>query len=195
MFELDIDDKQYNFKLYQCSFIENNHKELIQDLELAFSRFDFVFNGPDSTNFYRYYNFFQLTAGSVNYHKIFKNLIPVVKDYVGEEKPLWFQCWVNRHSPEAVLKRHNHQDTTCFGYISIDPKESETVFDNYSIKNKIGQLYIGPNETYHEVKVLKNYTGKRITVGFDVMDENVYRNLTQNKIKNNVDINIGYWPI
>lgn len=195
MFELDVNDEHYNFKLYQCPFIVNNQKEIIEETELALSRFDFVFKNTDSTKLFSYYNFFQLTTGLSNYHKIFKSLISVIREYVGENKPLWLQCWVNRHTPNAVLKRHNHLDTSCFGYVSIDPKESETIFDDYVIENQIGQLYIGPNATFHEVKVLKYFSGYRITLGFDVMDEKSYSNLVENKLKNNIDVNIGYWPI
>ena len=194
MFDLIQHNDELNYKIYQSSFIVDNQNQIIKDTEIALNRFDFAFTGKDSTFFYRYYNFFQMTVGLSSYHKIYKGLFSVIKEYVGEEKPLWIQCWINRHSPETILKRHNHLDTICFGYLSIDPKESETVFDEYVIENKVGQLYIGPNGVFHEVKILKPFMGNRITIGFDVMDEEKYKECAE-KYKSHIDINTGYLPI
>jgi hypothetical protein len=193
MFKLKHYDEKLNYKIYQSSFIVENQKILKEQAEIALSRYDFAFREFDSTWFYRYYNFFQMTAGFPLYYKIFKDLCFVVKDYVQVEEPLWLQCWINRHSAETVLKRHNHMNTICFGYFSIDPKNTETIFDDYVIENKVGQLYIGPNEAFHEVKVLSPFEGNRITIAFDVLNQSSYDEMV--KSFGNVDLNIGYWPI
>ena len=59
------------------------------------------------------------------------------------------------------------------GYISIDPKNTTTLFKNgLQIDNKIGQIYIGPSgglsEWDHCVKINQPYRGNRITIGFDI---------------------------
>jgi len=92
-----------------------------------------------------------------------------IRDYDGTSDPLWFQSWLNFHETNEVLQWHSHY-WDFHGYISIDPKDTTTVFNNFEIKNKVGQIYIGPGgeEFRHKVRVDKNYNGKRITLGFDV---------------------------
>jgi hypothetical protein len=46
--------------------------------------------------------------------------------------------------------------------------DSDTVFEQYSIKNEIGNIYVGPGHRKHKVIVNKPYTGERITLGYDV---------------------------
>ena len=193
MFELDKIDTTFNYRIYQSPYLAENQATFIESAKLAFSRFEFVFPKADSTWFYRYYNFFQLTAGSSDYHKLYVGLTKIVRDYVGTEEPLWLQCWMNFHTVANVLKRHNHSFTVCNGYISIDPKESQTVFDGYTIDNKVGQLYIGPDGIFHYVKVLEQYAGNRITIAFDVLDNLSYQQAI--KKSGEIDFNTGYLPI
>jgi hypothetical protein len=86
------------------------------------------------------------------------------------------QSWLNFHTPDEVLARHDHS-SPINGYLSIDPKLSNTVYyyrhsdeEYYSIENKIGQLYIGPGKTDHAVKLIESFEGKRITIAFDIDD-------------------------
>ena len=79
------------------------------------------------------------------------------------------------------------------GYISIDPKESETQFQGYVIKNKIGNVYIGKPENPHKVNVLKKFEGHRITIAFDVLSEKNVKNIYEKYGK--ININTGLIPI
>ena len=49
-----------------------------------------------------------------------------------------------------------------------DEKNTQTIFDNWTIDNKPGQIYFGPGHAQHEVKVLEPYEGYRTTIGFDI---------------------------
>jgi hypothetical protein len=69
-----------------------------------------------------------------------------------------------------MLKWHNHGDGICHGYISVDPKNTNTRFEEYSIKNEIGRLYIGPSYKFHEVVINEPFDTPRITIAFGVMD-------------------------
>jgi hypothetical protein len=79
------------------------------------------------------------------------------------------QSWINYHMPQEVLDWHDHA-WPFHGYVSIDPKESKTVFEEYKIHNKIGNIYIGPGSRKHKVEVLERFYSPRITLGFDVLD-------------------------
>jgi hypothetical protein len=56
------------------------------------------------------------------------------------------------------------------GYISIDPKNTNTEFEGYSIENRPGQIYIGSAFTRHRVVNKERFDGKRITLGFDLIE-------------------------
>ena len=100
---------------------------------------------------------------------LFKELKNIIKEYHKKDEPLWFQCWLNYHSDNQVLDWHDHQ-WLWHGYISIDPKETKTIFENgFEVKNEIGNIYIGPCNIKHKVVVNKPYFGHRITLGFDVI--------------------------
>jgi hypothetical protein len=72
-------------------------------------------------------------------------------------------------------------------------KWSETEFEDYKIKNKIGNIYIGPPYKKHRVNILKPFNGQRITIAFDVISENEID--TVYKKHGKLDINTGYIPI
>ena len=90
-----------------------------------------------------------------------------------------------------VLKRHNHPDCLFHGYISIDPKDTETEFEDYTITNETGNLYIGDAGVMHQVNVLYPFKGKRITIAFDVEDEHNFKKNNYNP----VDVNTGFIPV
>ena len=134
---------------------------------MAHQKFKNIFGNKDSTWSYKDYNVFCLTASSVHFYNIYKDLISVIKMYNDKDEMLWFQSWLNFHKQDDVLKWHDHY-WDFHGYISIDPKDTITEFREYSVKNEIGNIYIGPCNREHCVKVLSPYTGERLTLGFDI---------------------------
>jgi hypothetical protein len=77
------------------------------------------------------------------------------------------QSWMNQHKQEEVLGWHNH-DWDWHGYISIEPKKTNTVFKDFVVENKVGQIYFGEGHKSHKVEVLEPYEGLRTTIGFDI---------------------------
>ena len=169
-----------NYKLYQSDLIQNNHKSFVQECWENHATFKKIFVNGDSTWGYHSYNIFTLTSSSMLFYYLFKELNFHIRSFVGNNKPLWMQSWLNFHSSDEVLEKHSHQ-WNFHGYISIDPKDTTTIFNDFEIKNKIGQIYIGPGgeEYSHYVKANKPYDGKRITLGFDIsyMKNENYTNL------------------
>ena len=188
-----------NYIIRNFSYIKENHNHFIEYANLAHQRFNFAygnktsFNQNSSTWFYRYYNITCLTFGSSLYYKLFSDLQSLIKEIAKNKKPLWYQSWLNFHKPNEVLNWHDHKDCLFHGYISIDPKESETEFEDYKIKNEIGNIYIGKPEKKHKVNVLKPFDGHRITIALDVVDENCINDIY--KKYGNIDINTGFIPI
>lgn len=151
-----------DYKLFQSQYIVDNQQSFIdQCLSVKSS-----FGNKDTTWSYNEYNIFSVTAGSVYFYNLFKELRDIVKAEI-PNKMLWIQAWLNVHEQESLLDWHNHQ-WDYHGYISIDPKDTTTDFKKYSIKNKVGQIYFGPGDRLHKVNNLKPFSGKRITIGYDV---------------------------
>lgn len=158
------------YNVYQSELIKNNHNQFVLEINNAVAVFNKEFGNKDSTWDYRFYNAFSLTAPSLLFYNLFSELKTVIRDYAGHNKPLWMQSWINFHMPNQVLKWHDH-DWPFHGYIAIDPKDTITVFENYTIKNEVGNIYIGPGKRMHTVKVLNEYDTPRITIGYDVTDQ------------------------
>ena len=182
-----------NYMLVNLPYIKKNMKHFKKYADLAYERFKFSYGGKSSTAFYKYYNSMSLLVGSLYYYKMFKDVFKIIRKYSNSKKPLWFQCWLNIHEKDEVLKWHTHYDSLYHGYISIDPKNTETVFEKFVLKNKIGNVYIGPSYNYHKVVCKKPFKGKRITIGFDVIDEKIIKKLY--KKYGEVDINTSFLPI
>jgi hypothetical protein len=187
--------KEYYIK--NLSYIEKNKDHFIEYANLAHERFKVaygnVFNQKSSTWFYRYYNITCLTFGSVLYFKMFEDLQKVIRKFSKTKKPLWYQSWLNFHKPDEVLDWHDHKECLFHGYISIDPKNSETEFEDYKIKNEVGNVYIGSPYKKHRVNVLKPFNGHRITIAFDVVSEKEIDIIYKKHGK--IDINTGFIPI
>jgi len=156
-----------DYILYQSQFIVENQADIIVELDMAHQHFKNLFPDRESTWSYNFYNVFSLTACSTNFYQIYKELRTLIRGQLGDTRPLWIQSWLNYHKPNEVLDWHGH-DFEYHGYISIEPKKTNTVFENYSIENKIGQIYFGPGYRKHKVEVLEHFEGERITLGFDI---------------------------
>jgi hypothetical protein len=154
-----------NYKLFQSKYIIDNQSEFISQCQHLRQ----LLNEEDTTRAYYKYNLFSITAGSIQFYNLFKELQDIIRTEI-PDKPLWFQAWVNLHTEDKVLDWHNHS-WDYHGYICIDPKDSTTEFENYDIKNKVGQIYFGPGNRSHRVRVLTPYYGERITIGYDITTE------------------------
>jgi len=154
--------------LYQSEFIEKHIYELKLDLEIAHRLFEEAFPGKDSTWSFDKYNIFSLTAPSWTFYQVYKELRTLVRSELGDTRDLWIQSWVNYHTQDQLLHRHHHE-FEYHGYIAIEPKTTKTVFDDYEILNKPGQIYFGPGNRYHYVEATEPFDGIRTTIGFDIM--------------------------
>ena len=158
----------HGYILYQIDSIPANQELIDGDIEIAHRLFKQEFPDMDSTWGYSKYNIFAYTAPSSTFYNIYKELRDVVRGQLGDERPLWCQAWINFHTYGQLLTRHHH-DFEYHGYISIDPKKTKTVFDDYEIINKPGQLYFGPGYgRHHYVEAIEPFEGIRTTIGFDI---------------------------
>jgi hypothetical protein len=164
------EDKKFNYLLFNSKYIADNLEEIIQHSDQSFAKFKGEFPEEDSTKFYQKYNVFTLTATSLHFYRIYKDLMYCIKTATGYNNPMWFQSWLNYHKQNEVLDWHNHH-WPLHGYISIDPKITRTEFQGYEIINKPGNIYIGPGGRMHRVVVDEPYDGNRITLGFDITSQ------------------------
>jgi hypothetical protein len=156
------------YKIYKSKTIIENQNQIISDLEYVKNKNFF----SDYTWDYAKYNIFTLNPNSVMLNKIFLELKFIIRDYLQTDEPLWVQSWLNFHYENEVLQRHSHE-WPYHGYISIEPNNTTTVFDNFEIKNEIGNIYIGQGNLYHSVRVDKSFKEPRITLGFDIKTKDV----------------------
>jgi len=190
---MSISDKDKDYVLVNLSYIKKDIAHFKKYACLAHKRFEHKYGEQSTTALYNQYNSMTLLVGSVKYYKMFKDVFKIIRKYANTKKPLWLQSWLNIHDDQQLLTWHNHSDSLFHGYVSIDPKNTETVFKNYTIKNKIGNVYIGPSANYHKVVCKKKFKDKRITIAFDVIDEKCIKQ-TYNKY-GEVGINTGFLPI
>lgn len=161
-----------DYKIYKSDTIINNHERFVEICEYAKQWLMDEFQGiPNTTWMYKQYNIFSYTSSSILFYDLYKDLNNAIRDYIGDDRRVWFQSWMNFLSYdeiEEVLHTHGH-DFDIHGYISVDPKNTITEFTNFEVKNEIGNIYIGPcgEEYRHRVKNVDKWDGSRITIGFD----------------------------
>ena len=192
-FTLKEKNKKHEYSLYQCDYIIKNKDRFIEDAYIAKERFKFNYPEKSSTWFYRYYNATSLFFGSVYYFNFLKNFKKLIRKYVNTRDPLWYQMWLNFDDNNSLLDWHNHQECLIHGYVSIEPQNTITKFEEYEIKNKIGNIYIGKPYKLHKVVSLDFFKDKRITLGFDIIDKHNI-NIIYKK-KGYIDINLSFIPI
>lgn len=169
MLQIISEDKENQYKIFKYQYIVDQQKFFIEDIEIALKTFYNFFNTNDYTWNYKFYNTFCITSASLLFYNLFSTLKFIIRDFVGDQRPLWVQSWINYHQYNELLDWHNHY-WPYHGYICIDPKDSQTVFENYNIKNEIGNIYIGRGYKKHKVICNDNFTKSRITIGFDVLE-------------------------
>ena len=166
------------YKIYQSKLIEKNHQEFVNQCYKSYEILNNRLNTTSTTWSYKEYNIFSVTSSSILFYNLYKELNYHIRSFIGNNRPLWIQSWLNYHKGSEIEKElpfHSHANEY-HGYISINPQDTSTIFKNgLRINNKIGQIYIGPgragslNEDWdHCVKVNKPYKDIRITIGFDI---------------------------
>ena len=182
-----------NYLIHQSKLIEDNAKLFYKECLEGKKRHKIIFPNEQSTTWnYRKYNAFSLTAGSPIFYNLFGELKKIIFEYCGTKQPLWFQSWLNIHEEDEVLDWHSHFGSSAHGYISINPEKTKTVFDDYEIDNKVGQIYIGESKKRHKVVVLDGFKKKRITIAFDVLNLKTFKEV---KNKDHNDINLSMFPL
>lgn len=156
-----------DWQIHKSQTIIDHHNYFVEECHYVHDKFKKDFPDKDSTWGYRFYNVFAATSPSPIWYELYKDLRNVVREYVNDDQPLWFQSWLNFHTPDQVLDWHGH-NWPYHGYISIDPKGTRTVFEGYEVENEVGNIYIGPGYRMHKVEVDKHFDEPRITLGFDI---------------------------
>lgn len=189
--EFRKDGTMIDYTLYQSDFIAANYQDILIDIDIAHENFKKLFPDRDSTWSYAMYNIFSLTAPATNFYQIYKELRTLVRSQLGDDRQLWIQAWINYHTSDELLEWHGH-DFEYHGYISIDPKKTNTVFEGYSIENKVGQIYFGPGYRMHKVESIEPFEGRRVTIGFDIqtLPEQPYVTYTERPF-----VNMSFIPL
>lgn len=156
--------------LYKSNLIIENHSIFIDKCQTAYNKITNKFNTKDTTEIYKEYNIFSIMAGCPYFFNLYSQLKKIIRAYELNDSPLWMQAWLNYQKPNEVLNWHNHE-WPYHGYISIDPQNTVTEFEDFKIDNEIGNIYIGPGLKQHRVVVKEFFNKPRITIGFDVTNE------------------------
>ena len=162
-----------SYKLYNFDYIKENQSDIIKTSVHCYN--NLTSDGiQDTTWGYYLYNIFSVSSPSLSYWTIYKKLRDIIKENVKEEK-IWMQAWLNYHNYDDVLDWHNHT-ASYHGYICIEPQDTTTEFEGWEIKNEVGNIYFGSGNVRHRVVNNSYYTGKRITIGFDIIPESLFQN-------------------
>lgn len=191
MMQLLVRNDAYGFELHRSELIVAHEAAFVDGAKFALGKFDLLFPNKSSTWTFQSYNTFALTAGIPVYHRLYHELMAVIRGFAGHGDPLWFQSWINFHRPEEVLKWHGHRNCVYHGYISIRPHRTKTVFEAYEIANEVGNLYITRQVLKHKVEVVEPFDSPRITIAFDVFNE---RNIEQIYAENKY-VNLSVLPV
>jgi len=171
-----------SYVLKKSSFVVDNQKHIIQACELCkYSLTNYLEDNGKSdstTRNYMDYNIFSWSSTDQYMYDLFKEIRNEIRSYVGNDKRMWFQSWLNYSTYSDLrtdLGPHQH-DWDIHGYVTIEPKHTITSFydqtvdtPKFQIKNEVGNIYIGPAgpDYKHQVINTKPWSGSRITIAFD----------------------------
>ena len=159
------------FKVYKFDYIKENQAEIIRVANICHS--SLVSDGfEDTTWAYYLYNIFSVATPSIHFLNIYKKVIEIVKENVDEL--CFMQAWLNMHTYDTVLDWHNHT-SPYHGYIALEPQDTTTQFENWEVENECGNIYFGHGNVRHRVVNNSHYSGKRITIGFDVIPASLFQ--------------------
>lgn len=184
-----VDNIEQGYSIYKHVPLVQKQNSFIDDVLMAENFLKQEFDTDNVTWAYEKYNIFSVLAGSFHYWNLFKDVGMCIRRYMVENlnntlpKNMWMQAWLNSHTDKQLLTKHNHdkdKQGNLHGYISISPEDTTTKFYNafedeksiYSIDNKVGYIYIGKGDVWHEVVANTPSKQKRITIGFDIMTRN-----------------------
>lgn len=156
-----------DYSLVKSKVIVENHENFVEECRYLKDKFSRKFEGQDPTFSYREYNVFAATAPSPIWWDLFKDVHKVIRHRLPHAHRLWMQSWLNFQKHDEVLNWHSHS-WPYHGYICIEPQETTTVFEEYEIKNEVGNIYFGSGFRPHKVRNDTQFEGIRITLGFDV---------------------------
>lgn len=174
MLELIENNQTHGYKLYHSPWIADHWQDVVRDCDAiykelgkksALTQYDYSLGEP--------FNFLYAIGGaSKSFYYLFREMVEVVKlNFDIATNPVWITCWSNYQEVHEIYPKPHEHSYVAHGYVSIDPKITETKFPDYSINNKIGQIYFGPGYREHFVKVLQPFEGKRLTIGFEISDQ------------------------
>jgi len=176
-------------RLVKSKTIVENQEQLLLAINAQADIFEKTYGHRNFNSSYWTYNIFSLVERDLHMYNLLSEVKRFVRTVIPDGRPLWAQAWLNMHTQSQVLDWHIHS-VKWSGYICIDPKKTETIFESFKIKNEVGNMYFGTGGEAHKVQVLEPYSGYRITLGFDVTDETKdYGNISDNRM------NLGLMPI
>lgn len=156
-----------DFFLAKSRSILENQENFIKECFYLKDKFSKKFEGQDTTFSYKEYNVFAATAPSPIWWDLFTEIHQVIRQNLPHAHRLWMQSWLNFHEHNEVLDWHNHT-WPYHGYVCIEPQDTTTVFEDYEIKNEMGNIYFGSGYKPHKVRNDTQFDGIRMTIGFDV---------------------------
>jgi hypothetical protein len=151
----------------KSNLIIDNQQNFIDCIKESTGKLQQIFGTNDYTKLYRQYNIFGVTATNILMYSLFNELKTLVRAEIGNDRPLWMQSWVNYQDCNSLLPWHDHK-WEWHGYICLEPKNTVTVFEDWEIHNKVGQIYFGEGHKPHRVDAVEPFDGHRITIGYDV---------------------------
>ena len=162
-------------KIYKSQVILHNHKDFKKDCRQIYRQIKQDYNMEHTiTGLYQQYNIFNYASPKRIWGELFKEIRTSCLDFIGEDSNMYFQSWLNYHTEEKQLLDWHDHDFPFHGYISIEPLNSRTIFSDFEIDNKVGNIYIGHGNAEHKV-VCDDVSQPRITIGFDILFEDEYR--------------------
>lgn len=164
------------FRLYSSSTLIDNEDRISEACgKIRSNILGHLGQGPESTTTWKHaeYNFWTFAqAVDPIFIRVWKELLEVIKENSPTEAEFaWVQSWLNYDTYDTVQDNLSHHGHNCplHGYVSVAPGSTKTVFDEWEIENKVGNIYVGLGKWKHHVENTAEYSSPRITIGYDVV--------------------------
>lgn len=167
-----------NVNVYQSDFIKENTvalsdyvKYVYTSLEPLYEQNDLAINVLEQhTNGYLRRPTTNLLYGNTHWQHALNEIFCGVRDYYADSDNdvVYFKSWVQRHYYTFTPGWHTHPGVDAHGVLSVTDQPTATIYKDFEIINKPGQMHIAPNFG-HNVRNLSLYSELRIVIAFNLV--------------------------
>lgn len=167
-----------NVNIYQSVFVADRARELTEYVHYVYQNMEAQYTAHSQN-----INLFlrdrkghlrrptcNLLQASTIWQQAFSEIFSCIRHYYADSShdTVYFKSWIQRHPDTFIPQWHTHGNADSHGVLSVTDQPTATIYEDFEVVNKPGQIHIGPN-IRHSVRNLAPYNEWRLVIAFSVV--------------------------